>query len=237
MKPTVDEIYFQDLEQAQSDDLMVRQRKITQYGLLYTCYGKHVEQYIFDSLGLRTTDAFTYANTVNERLFKRLFGSRFTFAFNSRIKIEKALMIAKLKELLQQGYDLQSFISDYEKNPNQFLTHEIDVSMFAKGMGIPSYLIETKIFTCPGQGSSILQKYLQPMFLKKNFVSRDYLALITFSSLVKTSNPDMLYEFPPEVSKERRTHWFLHLLILDHRILSEKKPTLQLADDLLNEVN
>ncbi len=226
-----DIINFQS-EIREEKDLTLRTRKINQHTALFTLHGRHVIEYIKESTKIRASDQFRYSNEVNKLLFARIFGNQFNFDFNQIVKVEKEIQFEKIEQLLNEGYNISEIKRKFQKRDIDFFRYEMDVRIQINNLGPKKLNVETKIFTCPDQGSAILASHLTSESLHMYLSTRDYMGFITFANMIDAKNPEKPFKFPSEVLREQRNDWFLHLLIVDHRILGENKSSRALAEEM-----
>jgi len=227
-----DIIDFQS-EIRQEHDLTIRTRKINQFTALFTLHGKHVIEYITESTKIRASDQFRYSNEVNKLLFARIFATQFNFDFNQVVKVEKEMQFEKIEQLINQGYNLSEIKRKFEKNDKEFFKYEMDVRIQLTNLGPKKLNVETKIYTCPDQKPTILASHLTPDSLNKYLSTRDFMGFITFANMVDSQNQEKAFKFPLEVPREKRFDWFLHFLLVDHRILGENKSSSALAEEMV----
>ena len=87
--------------------------------------------------------------------------------------------------------------------------------------------------TCPDQSARVLARHLAPRRLAAYFVARDFMGFITFATIHDAGDPDSLPRYNEEVPGYLRTGWFLHLAIVDARILAKKQAAMKSAEQLL----
>ncbi len=201
------------------DDLLVRTRHVAPYMVLFTLYGQHVLDYITRSMGFRATDPYSYSNEIIRALFHRILGDRHQFAFNQLVKLEKSLLVPRLRDLVANGYTMARFLDEYVADPDSFVTFEIDACIHLDTAGDPPRRFEIKMFTCPGQSARLLARHLYPQPLKEFFVARDFMGFIAFATIHDPAGPALPPQYNPEVPEHLRTGWFLHLAIVDVRVL------------------
>lgn len=229
----VDEIDQGIPELRSFEDVLIRTRRIAPHAVLFTLYGAHVVDYIARSMEFRATDPKSHVDDITRALFQRIFGGRYTLAFNKLIKLEKTLIVGKLRNLLDAGYTLEAFVEAYEKDAKPFTTVEIDASIQLDAEGQPKRRFEIKLFTCPGQSGSVLEGRMTRATLQRYFSTRDFMGFITFASIHDATHPKRPPRYNDKVPEAWRTGWFLHLAIVDARVLIAPGTARTLANEVL----
>ena len=218
------------------DDAIIRTRRATPHAILFTLYGPHVLDYITRSLTFRATDPASHVNNVTIELFTRVFGHRHILAFNQLVKLDKRLLVPKLKQLVKEGYTMERFVNEYENDPDGFVTAEIDATIHLDAGENPRRRVEIKLFTCPDGSCRVLAGHLRKAALQRLFATRDFLGFITFASIHDAGNPNLPPRYNNEVPERMRTGWFLHLAIVDARVMGIAGTATSRADALLDEM-
>ena len=230
---TIEELFDFRTEFQEYDDLTIRSRKINNYAAVITLWGPHVINYIGESIRVRANDQLSFSNAVNKLLFHRILGSRFQFEFNQNIKIEKELILDKIEQLLNQGYDFAKIKQKIQHEQREFYNYKLDVQIEIANLTEKRLSFETKLFTCPDQGASILSKHLTPGSLTRYFQTRDFMGLITFSHMVDSNEPNRSFRFPDEVPLRQRFDWFLHFIVFDYRILDDSRASTDIGNEMI----
>ncbi|MBN2151814.1 MAG: hypothetical protein JW839_10235, partial [Candidatus Lokiarchaeota archaeon] len=215
------------------EDVIIRTRKVAPHAVLFTLYGQHVLVYITKSMNFRTTDPYSHSNEVTRDLFTRVFGDRYEFTFNQLLKMERSLLLPRLKQLVLEGFTLGNFVSSYEQDREPFVNVEIDACLHLEAAGTPPRRFEIKLFTCPGQSGRVLAQHLFPQPLKELFVARDFVGFISFATVHGAGDIARPPRYNDEVPEAYRTGWFLHLAVVDVNVLRTAQTAIDRAEQLL----
>ena len=139
------------------DDTIIRARLISDYGILYSAFGGAIQDFIKAAFVYRANDPFSYVTDVTMKLFQMLFSTEYDLTFNYYIRLNQKTQKQKIKEMMDQGFNLIKFFNSLLRRTKEKTKIEVDAAIQCIQNADPKRTFEIKMYTSPNQSNYILE--------------------------------------------------------------------------------
>jgi hypothetical protein len=217
-------------------DVIMSMKMLTPSCYHISMYGKPVETYINQSLVFPANNPKAFADQITKQVIGKIFPPDFHPEFNQYVSISSSLYLERFDELAKTNIPLPKAIEKIKSNQEDFINHEIDAVIYVNSSVVQEKWMEIKMFTCPDQSAKVINRLLQPKELKSYFLTNDYLGLMGFSLICTKDGTPVPYQKIHPKGLEGMSSWMIHFLLFDQGICDDPRPTSELADWILTQI-
>ena len=157
------------------NDNIIRTRKISDYAILYSAYGRDIDDFVFATILNRVSDLTRTASSIVIGLFRLLFSKKHRLFFNRVLEIEKETLIEKGESFAKEGIDVSREVGKIEQKKGKTVKMEIDTTIELVQLRLlrKERHFEIKMYTTPDDTNRI-RSYLIPVSLKHKFILQGF---------------------------------------------------------------
>ncbi|MHA1732373.1 MAG: hypothetical protein ACTSU5_10530 [Promethearchaeota archaeon] len=209
-------------------NLVVLADSVGPSAVLFTLYGRVVEEFLATLVPIRAIDQKGVADEITRRVMNALFRPETKPEFNASISVWRDVIVSRVRELFEGRMSDADIERELAAHAEDYYNFEIDGVVYLAVKAPREKLVEVKLFTAPKEDEGrVLRGHLRDGALVRYFVVRDYLGLMGFSYLRRGDEDDPL----PGVASGAgvpgvRGTWAVHFAFYDASILDdgEKAP-------------
>ncbi|MHA1731191.1 MAG: hypothetical protein ACTSU5_04575 [Promethearchaeota archaeon] len=219
-------------------DLVVLADRVGPSAVLFTLYGKVVEDFLATLVPIRAIDQKGVADEITRRVTTALFRPETRPEFNASISVWRDVIVSRVRELFDGRKSDAEIERELAVHAEDYYNFEIDGVVYLALNAPREKLVEVKLFTAPeGDEGKVLRGHLREGTLLRYFVVRDYLGLMGFSYLRRGDSDDPL----PSVTSGAgvpgvRGTWAVHFAFYDAGILDDGEKAPARARALLDAI-
>ena len=220
------------------NDNIIRTRKISDYAILYSAYGRNIDDFVFATILNRVSDLTRTASSIVIGLFRLLFSKKHRLFFNRVLEIEKETLIEKGESFAKEGIDVSREVGKIEQKKGKTVKMEIDTTIELVQLRLlrKERHFEIKMYTTPDDTNRILASYLIPSVLKHNLYYRDFMGFITFSTIHDSQNIGQRITISEDEKRNVPYDWIIHFCVVDKRIMKDKSSGIEKADYITEKI-
>ncbi|MHA1715042.1 MAG: hypothetical protein ACTSXP_05335, partial [Promethearchaeota archaeon] len=237
---------------ANTDEITIISKRIGESMVIYSLFGKSIDNYVESLLKFRAADQRNTANVTTKKIFKHVFDPRTKLCFNVSIILKKSENESEISSKSspdrasnQRGREVDEGKAKYESKAEIDVTINAAISPFNEQSKSNEWndkyiFVEIKLFTAPIEKRD---KALRPLLQAKNlsyYFEMRHLFGVIGTSYLSHASPDN--NDPVAWSKEEyeankdKPLWISHLILMDARVLSEYKNSPSRAAAILSAI-